>query len=531
MSFTDNINGIPAQDTVLRQGIATLRNTVISNTIKPLTVDHNGVYTANPNNGTYGYSPVTVDTGVYTGATAPDDSIGKDGDHYYQISKTRYGMKSVNSDYLTSSPMRILANEFYVTSPFKLTGIRINLIAAVNVKYYVLDNTKTVIYESDSIQGAVGWNEHTLTTPITLVANQNYIIAANVQDKGTYTQNNYTTWNTEYVIFVRDLYSASDNIGGLVNDSVTCMVDPVLETDVEYVIAEYIKDDSWVSISGSPKMILSTLNATDNGTYTAPTGTAYSSVSVNVGPEIILRSDWNALTTAQKQAKGLVVIQDSSSGFLRGEYINGADYHDTLLQYSVYDNILEEDKSSNHESGTSVWGGLTLGGTMDNDADGAVITDGKAVSFDLSAANTSVTIYALMKRHGNTESGNRTLVGVPYTMSGGNLPNIFCNGTTVNTSVYGSDDAISGISSTNYVLYTMAIDAVSKKVDFYANGVLKRRSVSFSNSGGHVVFGAAETDLTNAISCNIKYIGIVDGYENDNVIMNNHSVIMDEYDL
>jgi hypothetical protein len=270
---------------------------------------------------------------------------------------------------------------------------------------------------------------------------------------------------------------------------------------------------------------------TENKTYNAPSGTAYSSVTVDSGPEIISRSDWNALTTAQKQAKGLVVIQDASTGFKRGEYINGADYHDTLLQYSVYDNILEEDKSSTHENGTSVWGGLTLGGVMNNDADNSVITDGKAVSFNLSAANTSVTVYALMKRHGNTESGNRTLVGVPYTMSGGNLPNIFCNGTTVNTSVYGSDDAISGISSTNYVLYTMAIDAVSRKVDFYANGVLKRRGVSFFNSGGHVVFGAAETDLTNAISCNIKYICIVDGYESDNVIMNNHSVIMDEYDL
>lgn len=283
MSFTDNINGIPAQDTVLRQGIATLRNTVISNTIKPLTANQNGVYTADPNNGTYGYSPVTVDTGVYTGATAPDNSLGKDGDYYYQISKTRYGIKSVDNSGMTVSPMRILANEFYVTGAFKLTGIRINLSEAVNVKYYVLDNTKTVVYESDSIQGAVGWNEHTLTTPISLVYNQHYIIAANVQDKGTYTQNGYTIWNTEYVIFVRDLYSQTDNIGGLVNDSVTCMVDPVLETDNDHVVAEYIKDnDAWVSISGTNKMILSSLSATENRTYNAPTGTAYSSVTVNV---------------------------------------------------------------------------------------------------------------------------------------------------------------------------------------------------------------------------------------------------------
>lgn len=284
---------------------------------------------------------------------------------------------------------------------------------------------------------------------------------------------------------------------------------------------------------GGSDITVVALSATENKTYTAPSGTAYSPVTVNVptGAEIITRSDWNALTTAQKQAKGLVAIQDASTGYMRGIFVNGADYHDTLLPYSVYSDILEEDKSSTHESGTSVWGGLTLSGVMDNDADDAVITDGKIVTFDLSAANEPVTIYALMKRSGDTESGNRTMIGVPYAMSGNNLPNIFCNGSTVYTSVYGSDDSISGISATDYVLYTMAIDAISKKVDFYANGVLKRSGVSFSNSGGHIVFGAAETDLTNVISCNIKYIGIVDGYEQEHVITNNHVVIMNEYGL
>lgn len=42
--------------------------------------------------------------------------------------------------------------------------------------------------------------------------------------------------------------------------------------------------------------------------------------------ELITRADWEALTTAQKQAKGLVAIQDLSSGYARGELINGADY-------------------------------------------------------------------------------------------------------------------------------------------------------------------------------------------------------------
>ena len=60
MSTIDNINGIYARDTELRNGINTLRNTVVSKTIKPLTVTKNGTYTAIPSSGTYGYSPVTV---------------------------------------------------------------------------------------------------------------------------------------------------------------------------------------------------------------------------------------------------------------------------------------------------------------------------------------------------------------------------------------------------------------------------------------------------------------------------------------
>lgn len=78
---------------------------------------------------------------------------------------------------------------------------------------------------------------------------------------------------------------------------------------------------------GSDVSVVS-LSVDENGTYTAPSGTAYSPVTVNVptGAEIITRSDWNALTTAQKQAKGLVAIQDSTTGFQRGIFVNGADY-------------------------------------------------------------------------------------------------------------------------------------------------------------------------------------------------------------
>ena len=72
------------------------------------------------------------------------------------------------------------------------------------------------------------------------------------------------------------------------------------------------------------------LSVTENGTYTAPTGVfGYSPVTVNVPPsgvEIIDESDWDAMTTAQKQAKGVVAIRQFNSGYDRGVLVNGADY-------------------------------------------------------------------------------------------------------------------------------------------------------------------------------------------------------------
>lgn len=62
MADFTNIDGVYAKDTELRSGIDTLRTTVLSNTIKPLTVTKNDTYTAIPSSGTYGYSPIIVNT-------------------------------------------------------------------------------------------------------------------------------------------------------------------------------------------------------------------------------------------------------------------------------------------------------------------------------------------------------------------------------------------------------------------------------------------------------------------------------------
>lgn len=61
MSTADNINGIYAKDTELRNGISELRGDILSQTIKPLNITENGTYTSDPTVGAYGYSPIIVD--------------------------------------------------------------------------------------------------------------------------------------------------------------------------------------------------------------------------------------------------------------------------------------------------------------------------------------------------------------------------------------------------------------------------------------------------------------------------------------
>lgn len=42
--------------------------------------------------------------------------------------------------------------------------------------------------------------------------------------------------------------------------------------------------------------------------------------------ELISEFDWNSMTAAQKQSKGLVAIYNTETGYNRGILVNGADY-------------------------------------------------------------------------------------------------------------------------------------------------------------------------------------------------------------
>ena len=318
MSFTDNINGIPAQDTVLRQGIATLRNTVISNTIKPLTVDHNGVYTANPNNGTYGYSPVTVDTGVYTGVTAPDNSLGKDGDYYYKLNDLKASI-SFNQGARQNSSTYRLGHAFYVDEPTMIYGFsgyyrRDN----DNIKFLLLDDQANIIYESTTMTSVANkWNDLNIDTPITIEANKIYWVMMDMPNNyGCYVEyNSSNVWsNFNNIHIEKGVYKYQSS--SYTYDNSNIYMATVLIKDSYYNISnEYVKNNNaWILLSSTDKITTTTLSATENGTYNAPTGTAYSSVSVDVS------SDTPQLPTGYTAIDYAEFPSDGQAGFELGPY-------------------------------------------------------------------------------------------------------------------------------------------------------------------------------------------------------------------
>ena len=111
--------------------------------------------------------------------------------------------------------------------------------------------------------------------------------------------------------------------------------------------------------------VMTTKNITQNGTYDATSEgySGYETVTVNVsggGPsvELMTRSDWDTLTTAQKQAKGLVAIQDANSGYVRGELVNGADYVPVgiYIPNSNSNKVTCEAFYDNFDTSTATWG-------------------------------------------------------------------------------------------------------------------------------------------------------------------------------
>ena len=243
---------------------------------------------------------------------------------------------------------------------------------------------------------------------------------------------------------------------------------------------------------------------------------------------LLSKAAWDALSTAQKQAYGLVAVQDANIGFDRGELYYGADYLD-LLTNSVAANILAQAFASHYVGGTD-WDGVTLTASAEIVDSALRLTTSIAAYYQFAQSYSQpVTFYAVAKRYDST-SGNKTVLAIPYDASAGNLPNFFENNYALYTSVYGSDYSISGKQSNAWHVYTIAIDSVNRRAYFYIDGSFIRY-IAFSASGRECVLGAATKSLLNSLPLDVKFMGVVSGQESDATILANHQNIMTYYEI
>ena len=164
----------------------------------------------------------------------------------------------------------------------------------------------------------------------TLVAQATKQITAN----GTHD----TTTNNSVSVDVPNSYATSDNGKVVVDQALVAQTSKNINANgthdttannsvVVDVPNSYSAADEGKVVSGGALVGQTSRNITANGAYDT---TGNNEVVVNVsgggGIELLTRSAWNSLTTTQKQAKGLVAIQDSSTGFKQGVLVNGAYY-------------------------------------------------------------------------------------------------------------------------------------------------------------------------------------------------------------
>lgn len=238
---------------------------------------------------------------------------------------------------------------------------------------------------------------------------------------------------------------------------------------------------------------------------------------------LLTRAQWNALSTAQKQAYGLLAIQDENSGFDRGELVYGADYTPTLLIASASSSIYAEEWWEDYLSGDR-WGDVVLTGSgYSKEYDAVRLPIGAMGSIALPNSNYSVTAYTVINNYTPT-SGDPTLFAVPYAYGAGNQPGFFVRGGVIWRTVYGSDVS-TGISSNSWHVLTLALNNDTKTCRYYIDGVAYSSAI-YSNSGAIVSLSAATMYSQASLNADVAWVGVVNRAETEEVILANHANIM-----
>ena len=246
---------------------------------------------------------------------------------------------------------------------------------------------------------------------------------------------------------------------------------------------------------------------------------------------LLTRAQWNALSTAQKQAYGLLAIQDENSGFDRGELVYGADYVPIgfYLPASNEGDIICEAYADNFES-AETWGvgakpiimqtGLNpTKDTTENAIYLAIAANDKYAYVNLGAGKATYTAYAVMKL---VSPGNytRLLSSMAARSSGQGM---LLYGSTIVVSSWANDTSTGVSSSANYVAvalqYTVGTGAGR------ATSVGSSITKTPSNGSQYLTIGRTDTlaNTPNAEPANLylRYFAVSSAYETEQQIRTN----------
>lgn len=266
--------------------------------------------------------------------------------------------------------------------------------------------------------------------------------------------------------------------------------------------------------------------------------------------ELISRADWNALPTADKLAKGLVAIADTSTGYDRGQLVNGADYieRNKYIPYSNNDNILCEAYADNFDSTSISWGvgsnPVTFTGTgitkdVTEEAVYIPVQSGTSVraKIDLEYTQRIFTAYFVMKLKSGYSSGGR-YVGMLYTPAAQN--GILLWATTNSRIQTGDWDTVveyTWSSASDYIVFAISSNGYETSCHLYNPSATSHddtRTFNLDTISRYINFGISEPDTgttpyTVPADVYVRYTAVSNVAESNTVISNNLANLYSEF--
>ena len=259
---------------------------------------------------------------------------------------------------------------------------------------------------------------------------------------------------------------------------------------------------------------------------------------------IITRADWNAMTTAQKQSYGLACVQDAMTGFVRGQFINGADYlpiYD-FLPYSDSSTLLCLAYPELYDETSLTWGAgnnpvnFSVAGSVQN-ADGSIAiktkTAGTLAYVDLGAERVRFTAYIVAKVTNYNSAYTRLLSSMAARASRSGI--LLYGNTDVKVSSWGDDSKVSPSVNpmANYFVGAISFGSESKGGAISGNYSPTLISKSPSTTGRYITIGRTDINSseTNAepTDMDVLFLGVTSVTEDAEVISNNMISLAQRY--